>query len=47
MWKEGIEEREAGGGRVGSGQIEENQKGAMKPALTIANLNIPEGCFRA
>lgn len=47
LWKEGMEERGAGGDSVGSGEMEENQKGATRPALTIPNLNIPEGCFRA
>ena len=47
LWKEGMEERWAGGDSVGSGETEENQKGATRPALTIPNLNIPEGCFRA
>lgn len=47
LWKEGMEEQKAGRGGVGSGQMEENQKGALRPALTIPNLNVPEGCFRA
>lgn len=45
MWKERMEEGEAGMGSIGSGQTEESQKGAMRPTLTIANLNIAEGCF--
>lgn len=44
-WKERMEEGEAGTGSVGSGQTEENQKGATRPALTVTNLNIAEGCF--
>ena len=44
-WKEGIEEPGAGGGGVGSGEMEENQRGAPRPALTIPNLDVAEGCF--
>lgn len=44
---EGVEEGEAGGRSVGFDPIEGNQKGATRPALTIPDLNIPEGCFGA
>lgn len=47
QWKEAVEEEEVGEGSVGSGEVEENQKGAMRPALTIPNLDFPEGCFGA
>lgn len=45
--RKGVREGEAGGDSVGLDPIEGNQKGAMRPALTIPNLNIPEGCFGA
>ena len=44
-WKEGMEDPGAGGGGVGSGEMEENQRVAPRPALTIPNLDIAEGCF--
>lgn len=39
---------EAGRDRIGTGEVQEDQKGARRPpALTIPNLDIPEGGFRA
>lgn len=45
---EGRDRKAGGWGRsVGSGERTENQKGATRPALTIPNLDFPEGCLRA
>lgn len=48
LWKAGTEGGKLGAGHsVGSGEMGENQKEAMRLVLTIPSLNFPEGCFRA